>query len=168
MLEAVMESAPVNENVGHTLLIDAAYHLYAEEPHGWAETIHDAMSNGWPWPENLLITFALSLSKSHTMYGLRTGAIVSIHPDQAVTDRIARVMGVTGRQTWSAAPRVSQYTVSELHASDEGGAASRGPDNNLENEAKRIISLLPKIKPGKENGVRVRVPFSIPITFKLQ
>lgn len=123
MLGAVMESASVNENVGHTLLIDAAYHLYAEEPHGWAETIHDAMTNGWPWPENLLITFALSLSKSHTMYGLRTGAIVSIHPDQAVTDRIATVMGVTGRQTWSAAPRVSQYTVSELHASDEGGAA---------------------------------------------
>ena len=48
------------------------------------------------------------------------------------------------------------------------GIRTRGPDNNLENEAKRIISLLPKIKPGKENGVRVRVPFSIPITFKLQ
>ena len=123
MLEAVMESASVNEKVGHTLLLDLAYHLYAEEPHGWAETIHDAMSNGWPWPENLLITFALSLSKSHTMYGLRTGAIVSIHPDQAVTDRIATVMGVTGRQTWSAAPRVSQYTVSEMHASHETGAA---------------------------------------------
>ena len=123
MLEAVMESASVNEKVGHTLLLDLAYHLYAEEPHGWAETIHDAMSNGWPWPENLLITFALSLSKSHTMYGLRTGAIVSIHPDRAVTDRIATVMGVTGRQTWSAAPRVSQFTVSEMHASNESGAA---------------------------------------------
>ena len=48
------------------------------------------------------------------------------------------------------------------------GIRTRGPDNNLENEAKRSISLLPKIKPGKENGVRVRVPFSIPITFKLQ
>ena len=135
MLEAVMESASVNEKVGHTLLLDLAYHLYAEEPHGWAETIHDAMSNGWPWPENLLITFALSLSKSHTMYGLRTGAIVSIHPDQAVTDRIATVMGVTGRQTWSAAPRVSQFTVSEMHASHESGAA-------WSNERDRLKELL--------------------------
>ena len=123
MLEAVMESASVHENVGHTLLLDAAYHLYAEEPHGWSETLYEAMSNGWPWPENLLITFALSLSKSHTIYGLRTGALVSIHPDSEVTQRIDTVMGVTGRQTWSAAPRVSQYTVSELHASDESGAA---------------------------------------------
>ncbi len=123
VLEAVMESASVNENVGHTLLLDAAYHLYAEEPHGWAETLHEAMKNGWPWPENLLITFALSLSKSHTIYGLRTGALVSIHPDRAVTERVETVMGVTGRQTWSAAPRVSQYTISEIHASDEGGAA---------------------------------------------
>jgi aromatic-amino-acid transaminase len=81
------------------------------------------MKNGWPWPENLLITFALSLSKSHTIYGLRTGALVSIHPDRAVTERVETVMGVTGRQTWSAAPRVSQYTISEIHASDEGGAA---------------------------------------------
>jgi aromatic-amino-acid transaminase len=123
MLEAVMESASLNENVGHTLLLDVAYHLYADEPHGWAETLYEAMNEGWPWPENLLITFALSLSKSHTMYGLRTGALVSLHPDETVTERIDTVMGVTGRQTWSAAPRVSQYTVSEMHASDEGGAA---------------------------------------------
>lgn len=135
MLEALMESASVNENVGHTLLLDAAYHLYAEEPHGWADTIHEAMTNGWPWPENLLITFALSLSKSHTIYGLRTGALVSIHPDAEVTERVGTVMGVTGRQTWSAAPRVSQYTVSEIHASDEGGAA-------WSNERDRLQALL--------------------------
>ena len=44
----------------------------------------------------------------------------------------------------------------------------RGPDKNLEAEAKRIISLLPKMIPGKQRGRPVRVPFSIPITFRLQ
>jgi protein TonB len=44
----------------------------------------------------------------------------------------------------------------------------RGPDKNLEEEAKRIISLLPKMTPGKQRGVPVRVPFSIPIVFRLQ
>ena len=44
----------------------------------------------------------------------------------------------------------------------------RGPDNNLEAEAKRIISLLPQMIPGKQRGRPVRVPFSIPITFRLQ
>ena len=44
----------------------------------------------------------------------------------------------------------------------------RGPDKNLENEANRIISKLPKMTPGKQRGKAVRVAFSIPITFKLQ
>ena len=44
----------------------------------------------------------------------------------------------------------------------------RGPDKNLEAEAKRIISKLPKMTPGKQRGRPVRVPFSIPITFRLQ
>ena len=44
----------------------------------------------------------------------------------------------------------------------------RGPDKNLEKEAQRIISKLPKMTPGKQRGRPVRVPFSIPITFRLQ
>ena len=44
----------------------------------------------------------------------------------------------------------------------------RGPDKNLEKEAQRIISKLPKMIPGKQRGRPVRVPFSIPITFRLQ
>ena len=44
----------------------------------------------------------------------------------------------------------------------------RGPDKNLEKEAQRIISKLPAMTPGKQRGRPVRVPFSIPITFRLQ
>ena len=44
----------------------------------------------------------------------------------------------------------------------------RGPDKNLEKEAKRIIAKLPNMTPGKQRGRPVRVPFSIPITFRLQ
>ena len=47
------------------------------------------------------------------------------------------------------------------------GLESRGPHPILERDAERIILLLPKMKPGKVNGLRVRVPFSIPVTFKL-
>ncbi|MDG2500609.1 MAG: energy transducer TonB [Flavobacteriaceae bacterium] len=44
----------------------------------------------------------------------------------------------------------------------------RGPDKNLENEAARIIGRLPQMTPGRQRGRAVRVPFSIPITFRLQ
>lgn len=48
------------------------------------------------------------------------------------------------------------------------GVRMRGPDKNLEKEAARIIGRLPKMTPGKQRGRPVRVPFSIPITFRLQ
>ena len=44
----------------------------------------------------------------------------------------------------------------------------QGPDKNLEKEAQRIISKLPNMTPGKQRGRPVRVPFSIPINFRLQ
>ena len=43
----------------------------------------------------------------------------------------------------------------------------RGPDEVLENEAVRIIERLPKMEPGKHKGEVVKVPFAIPITFRL-
>jgi protein TonB len=45
---------------------------------------------------------------------------------------------------------------------------TRGPDQLLETEAERIISLLPKMVPGKQRNKSVSVPYSIPILFKLQ
>ncbi|MCK0158067.1 M56 family metallopeptidase [Cellulophaga sp. F20128] len=49
-----------------------------------------------------------------------------------------------------------------------GQLQMRGPDKNLEKEAARIISLLPKMTAGMQRGTNVRVPFSLPITFRLQ
>ena len=59
-----------------------------------------------------------------------------------------------------------QFTVGEGGYIDN--IRTRGPHVILEEEAKRIISLLPRFKPGVQDGKPVRVPFSIPITFKLQ
>ncbi|WP_421807920.1 energy transducer TonB [Flagellimonas sp.] len=48
-----------------------------------------------------------------------------------------------------------------------GDIRLRGPHESLEKEAARIISKLPKLQPGKQRGTPVKVPYSIPITFKL-
>lgn len=48
-----------------------------------------------------------------------------------------------------------------------GNIRMRGPNKNLEKDAARIIEKLPKMTPGKQRGNPVRVPFSIPITYKL-
>lgn len=72
---------------------------------------------------------------------------------------IAQEMGVQGR--------VNVMFVIQKDGSI-GNVRMRGPDKNLEAEAARIIGKLPKMTPGKQRGRAVRVPFSIPITFKLQ
>jgi len=55
--------------------------------------------------------------------------------------------------------------------SKEGEATkirTRGPHKILEEDVVRIIKLLPNMTPGKQNGESVKVPYSIPITYKLQ
>jgi periplasmic protein TonB len=44
----------------------------------------------------------------------------------------------------------------------------KGIDESLDNEALRVVNLLPKFKPGKQNGVPVQVWYVIPIMFKLE
>ena len=44
---------------------------------------------------------------------------------------------------------------------------TRGADKSLEKAALKIIKKLPKLIPGKANGKPVRVPYSIPIEYKL-
>jgi protein TonB len=45
---------------------------------------------------------------------------------------------------------------------------ARGVDASLDQEALRVVSTLPKWKPGKQRGVPVRVSYTVPISFKLQ
>jgi protein TonB len=44
---------------------------------------------------------------------------------------------------------------------------ARAPHPRLEIEAKRVILSLPKMIPGKQRGVPVRVKYSLPITFEV-
>lgn len=72
---------------------------------------------------------------------------------------IAQEMGIQGRVN-------VMFTIQK--DGTIGNIRYRGPDKNLEAEALRIIEKLPRMTPGKQRGRAVRVPFSIPITFKLQ
>ncbi|BFP40103.1 energy transducer TonB [Muricauda sp. SCSIO 64092] len=72
---------------------------------------------------------------------------------------IAQEMGIQGRVA-------VMFTIQK--DGSIGNVRLRGPDKNLEAEARRIIEKLPKMTPGKQRGRAVKVPFSIPINFKLQ
>lgn len=43
----------------------------------------------------------------------------------------------------------------------------RSPDERLSREAERVVKAMPKWKPGRQGGKKVRVQYALPIQFKL-
>lgn len=71
---------------------------------------------------------------------------------------MALEMGISGRV----------FVTFEIGKNGEvGNIRQRGPDRLLETEARRIISTLPKMTPGKQRGRPAKVNYSIPIMFKM-
>ena len=75
-------------------------------------------------------------------------------------------------------PTISQETGSQgkvivQFVVDRDGTISnpevvRGVDPYLDKEAIRVISSMPKWTPGVQNGKKVRVKFTVPVSFRLQ
>lgn len=67
---------------------------------------------------------------------------------------------------------VGRQRISVIFKIDKTGnvinVRARAPHLVLEQEAIRVINLLPKMKPGLQNGKPVIVPYSLPIIFAVQ
>ena len=75
--------------------------------------------------------------------------------------KIAGDLGLSGRQRVNVIFKIDQSgSVVEVR--------SRAPHPRLEKEAARVINMLPKMKPGRQRGKAVVVPYSLPITFQVQ
>jgi len=74
---------------------------------------------------------------------------------------LAGDLGLTGRQRISVVFKIDK-------TGNVVGVRSRAPHPRLEKEAARVINLLPKMKPGKQRGKAVIVPYSLPIIFQVQ
>ena len=74
---------------------------------------------------------------------------------------LASDLGLTGRQRISVIFKIDKSgNVTDVRA--------RAPHPILEKEAQRVISLLPKMQPGKQRGKAVIVPYALPIIFQVQ
>ena len=74
---------------------------------------------------------------------------------------LAGDLGLSGRQRISVVFKIDK-------SGNVVGVRSRAPHPRLEKEAARVINLLPKMKPGKQRGKAVIVPYSLPIVFQVQ
>ncbi|MFC7356524.1 energy transducer TonB [Jejudonia soesokkakensis] len=63
------------------------------------------------------------------------------------------------------------YKISVVFVVDKEGNIDRvdakGPTQNLENEAKRVVKSVPQMKPGMQKGIPVRVLYNLPIKFRV-
>jgi aromatic-amino-acid transaminase len=80
-----------------SLLVDLAYIDYTDDPAG-ARVFLRKFSG---LPENIVVAIAYSMSKSFTIYGQRTGALVGVSSSRSVIDEFEQVSLVTGRARWS-------------------------------------------------------------------
>ena len=71
---------------------------------------------------------------------------------------LAGDLGLTGRQRISVIFKIDK-------SGNVTGVRARAPHPSLEKEAIRVISLLPRMQPGKQKGKAVIVPYSLPIIF---
>ena len=74
---------------------------------------------------------------------------------------LAGELGLTGRQRINVIFKIDKN-------GNITGIRSRAPHPRLEKEAARVIGMLPKMKPGKQRGKAVIVPYSLPIVFQVQ
>ncbi len=74
---------------------------------------------------------------------------------------LAETLGLTGKQKIYVTFKISK----QGHII---GVKSRAPHPRLQTEAARVINLLPKMKPGIQNGKEVIVSYSLPIIFVVQ
>tara|TARA_X000001036_G_scaffold432912_1_gene469615 strand:- start:583 stop:1503 length:921 start_codon:yes stop_codon:yes gene_type:complete len=75
--------------------------------------------------------------------------------------KLAEDYGLSGRQRISVIFKINTL-------GDVVGIRARAPNPQLEDEAIRVINLLPKMKPGMQLGKPVIVPYSLPIIFQVK
>lgn len=93
-----------------TLLCDIAYIDYA----GKASDTRKFMSLFSGLPSNLLVIVAFSISKSLTMYGLRTGAAICVSSNRDVVQEFSGVYEASNRGTWSNGTRCGMKLLSTI------------------------------------------------------
>lgn len=93
-----------------TLLCDIAYIDYA----GKASDTRKFMRLFGGLPENVLVIVAFSISKSLTMYGLRTGAAICVSSTENVAEEFSNVSEASNRGTWSNGTRCGMKLLSEI------------------------------------------------------
>lgn len=98
-----------------TLLIDAAYIDFAgdeEKYRSFLPIVEDA-------PGNTFVLIAYSMSKTFTIYGMRTGAILCMAKTKEEAEEFKRVCEYSSRASWSNSPKAGQSLIANIYSDEK-------------------------------------------------
>lgn len=109
----VMAKQPKDKKI--VVLVDAAYIDFAGDEDEYREFLPVLEE----LPENVLPVIAYSMSKTFTLYGARTGAMICIAPTEEIADEFARVGEFSSRASWSNCSRAGQSIIANIYGDEE-------------------------------------------------
>lgn len=98
-----------------TILLDIAYIDYA----GSIAETRRFMKLFKGLPANILIAFAFSMSKSFTMYGMRSGAVIGLSSYEEIVEEFANINSFSSRAVWSNNTRGPQRLLADANANPQ-------------------------------------------------
>ena len=100
-----------------TLIVDVAYLEFAGDGDR-QRRFFKKFSN---LPENLLVIVCFSMSKSHTAYGLRSGAAIAISKNEEIIEEFAISLSHSARCNWSNSTHAAQNILIDLEKEENKG-----------------------------------------------
>jgi aromatic-amino-acid transaminase len=97
-----------------TILVDAAYIDFAGDADEYRK-FFPMLDN---LPDNILTVISYSLSKTFTLYGMRTGAMICMTQNKDIADEFVRVNEFSSRGSWSNCPRAGMAVLSRIYADE--------------------------------------------------
>ena len=106
----VMKKKAADKTKKIVFFVDIAYIDFA----GDLESSRAFMPKLSGLPENILVVFGFSMSKSYTVYGMRSGAMICLTPNKAIADEFKMVNMFSNRGTWSNGTRPAMIALAKI------------------------------------------------------
>ena len=97
------------------IFVDAAYIDFAGEPEKYRKFLPKLAR----MPDNILPVIGYSLSKTFTLYGMRSGAMICMTQNKGIAEEFVRVCEFSSRGTWSNCSRAAMAVISNIYDDDD-------------------------------------------------
>ena len=109
IIESLKSAAGKDKKVA--LLVDVAYIDFAGDQDKYRKFLPKLEK----LPDNILPIIAYTLSKTLTLYGMRSGAMICMTQNEGIAEEFTRVCEFSSRGTWSNCPRAAMTVLSKIY-----------------------------------------------------